>query len=48
MSKQGGVHVWEEEVLKVRPGECSWETKLGGLKWGREGWDKRNQDMLFL
>lgn len=30
MSKQGGVHVWEEEGLKVRPGECSWDTELGG------------------
>lgn len=30
MSKQSGVHVWEEEVLKVRPGECSWEMELGG------------------
>lgn len=30
MSKQGGVHVWEEEVLKMQPGECSWEMEEGG------------------
>lgn len=30
MSKQGGVHVWEKEGLKVRPGECSWDTEFGG------------------
>lgn len=38
MSKQGGVDVWEEEVLKVQPGECSWETELGGGgKMGKGG-----------
>lgn len=38
MSKQGGVHVWEED-LKVRPGECSWETELrgGGDEIGKGG-----------
>lgn len=50
MSKQGGVHMWEGEVLKVRP-----EEFFGGWNWGegrskceREGWEKRNRDVLFL
>jgi len=38
MSKQGGVHVWEEEASKVRPGECSWERNWGdGGEMGKGG-----------
>lgn len=48
MSKQGGVHVWEEEVLKVQPGECSWEMELGGGKMGKGGLGQKKSGCAIL